>query len=155
MPIALIIIVVIGAVVGLLFFMPSNEQSPTDRPTEPPATYTTADTPATIDTAPAQQNTYKNGTYTADAAYFTPKRVRHNISVSVTIQDDVITTADVLYDGAEAKTPSHIGFDGAFEQAVLGAEMSDDINLARVGGASLTTVAFNEALADIASDASL
>ena len=153
MPIALIIIVIIGAVTGLLFFVFPGKQSSIDQPLDPPVEYTTT-SDREADTTSTEKNTYNNGTYTANATYFTPKRVQHNISVTLTINDDVITAADVLYDDAEAKTPSHTGFDGAYEQLVLGVEI-DNLDLARVGGASLTTVAFNEALADIASDASL
>ena len=162
MPLALIIIIAIGAVAGLLFVVSPNEQEyieATGREVDTALTQESAQPvqqaeSAVTHTTPAEKNTYNNGTYTANATYFTPKRVQHNISVSVTINNDIITDADVLYDDAEAKTPSHIGFDGAYEQRVLGAEV-DNLDLARVGGASLTTTAFNEALADITSNASL
>ena len=174
MPIALIIIIIISAITGLLLFVFPNEQSSTEQQPEQTATVDkevntvriqqveqqtqlpqrpVTDTPPETGTTSATQNTYSNGTYTANASYFTPKRVQHNISVTLTVNNDTITAADVLYDGKEAKTPSHTNFDGAYEQRILGVEI-DNLDLARVGGASLTTVAFNEALADIASDAS-
>lgn len=153
MPFVLIIVVIISAIAGLLFVVLPGRQSPAEQQAEQQALLPDLSTTDTSSTTPAKQKTYTNGTYSANASYFTPKRVRHNISVTITINDDTITTANVLYDGAEAKTPSHTNFDGAYEQLVLGVEI-DDLDLARVGGASLTTTAFNEALSDIASDAS-
>ena len=173
MPLVVIIIVVISAIAGLLFFISPDRQSPTEQPEperkanadlmqemegetqfpEPLPKPLTTETPPEASTTSSEQSAYTDGTYTANASYFTPKRVQHNISVTLTINDDVITAADVLYDGAEARTPSHTNFDGAYEQIVLGVEI-DDLDLARVGGASLTTTAFNETLADIATEAS-
>ena len=168
------IIIVAVMVVGLVFLLLPEKQPPTESPPEsvatvfeevvespvvrlgerrvdetPPADVVSRDT-----AVPTQTNTYRNGTYTADASYYTPKRREHIISVTLLLQDDVITSADVRYDGVEAKTPSHLQFDGAYESLVLGVEV-DTLDLSRVGGASLTTTAFNEALADITSDASL
>ena len=164
----LIPIVIIGVIViaGLAFFLLPNRQPP-----EPPAasvttTVTKVDLPVappaerredevSLEPAvPAQTSVYRDGTYTANAEYYTPKRRKHVISVTLSLRDDVITAADVRYDDAEARTPSHTRFDGAYESLVLGVEM-DELDLSRVGGASLTTTAFNEALGDITSDASL
>jgi hypothetical protein len=46
------------------------------------------------------------------------------------------------------KTPSHTGFDTAYEAEVVGQPL-DDLRLSRTGGASLTSDAFNEAVTDI------
>ncbi len=164
----LVFVIIIGVVViaGLAFFLLPNRQPPEPPATSATATVTETDFPAVppaerrenvvpLEPAvPTQTNVYRDGTYTANAEYYTPKRRKHVISVTLSLQDDVIAGADVQYDGAEAKTPSHIRFDGAYETLVLGVEM-DDLDLSRVGGASLTTTAFNEALGDITSDASL
>lgn len=157
------IVLIIGVVViaGFVFFMLPSRQSP--EPPAPSAATTVTDVALPLtpslerrieDVVLLQTNTYRNGTYTTHASYYTPKRQKHVISVTLSLQDDVITAADVQYDSAAAKTPSHTRFDGAYESLVLGVEM-DDLDLSRVGGASLTTTAFNETLADIASDASL
>lgn len=164
----LVLVVIIGVVViaGLAFFLLPNRQPPEPPATSATATVTETDLPIAPlaerredavplePVVPMQANVYRDGTYTANAEYYTPKRRKHVISVTLSLRDDVIAGADVQYDGAEAKTPSHIRFDGAYEALVLGVEM-DDLDLSRVGGASLTTTAFNEALGDITSDASL
>lgn len=87
-------------------------------------------------------------TYTAEASYLTPRRTEHVIDVTLTIDGTTITNADVTYDGGAAATPSHAGFDNAFEAAVIGQNINT-ISLSRVGGASLTSNAFNDAVAEI------
>ena len=153
MPIvAVIIALVVGAVAVFFFFPSSDEQSPSAVETEPKIELTVSD--LELPSEPTEAYTYIDGTYTADAEYYTPKRVKHVISVTLEIQDDAISSADVRYDGADARTPSHLNFDGAYRPVTVGVAV-DDLDLSRVGGASLTTVAFNEALTDIISDASV
>ena len=173
-PLILIVLGVIGAVV---FFALPDKQPPAEPSDTPPSV--TADENIGFGTvspdsemaeekmvlrpdleqlsptaaSATQTAAYNDGTYTATAYYFTPKRVRHEILVTLGIQDAVITSADVQYDRAEAKTPSHLGFDDAYRPLTVGVVV-DDLDLSRVGGASLTTIAFNEALTDIKSDAS-
>lgn len=173
MPLILIVIVGVVVVAGLAFFLLPNRQPPEPPATSATATVTDADLfPIEVErpvalpverrenevsldaAAPTQMGAYRDGTYTANAEYYTPKRQKHVISVTLSLRDDVVADVAVQYDGAKAKTPSHTRFDGAYEALVLGVEM-DDLDLSRVGGASLTTTAFNEALGDITSDASL
>ena len=90
-----------------------------------------------------------SGTYVAEASYLTPRRTNHDIEVSLTLEDNVVTAAEVLYDGeSNASTPNHSSFDAAYESEVIGKSL-DEISLSRVGGASLTSNAFNEAVAEI------
>lgn len=171
MAFVLIVLALIGAAAVLVFFVLPDNQPPAKPPTD--AEVTTVRKIEQEDTVPifqeASQHTdevsrmpiespkissYIDGTYTAIASYFTPKRVKHEISATLTVRNDIITSADVQYDGESAKTPSHQGFDGAYRPLLLGVSV-DNLDLSRVGGASLTTTAFNEALADIKSDASL
>ena len=104
-------------------------------------------------TEPVSSNSYPDGTYIGSASYFTPKNTEHDIDVTITISDDVITAVDVKYDGGSAATPRHSRFEGAFEGEVVGVEL-DDVSLSRTGGASLTSDAFNEAVTTIKQKAS-
>lgn len=118
-------------------------------PTGEPDISTVPDEVSEPDTAPVSEASGTNGTFSADASYLTPRRTNHDITVSLTLENDVVTAAEVLYDGSPtASSPSHSGFDSAYETEVIGKTL-DDINLSRVGGASLTSTAFNEAVADI------
>ncbi|MFT5831666.1 MAG: hypothetical protein ACI9SY_000033 [Candidatus Paceibacteria bacterium] len=87
-------------------------------------------------------------TYVAEASYFTPRRKEHDIAVTVELEGSTIVAANVTYDGGPAATPAHSGFDGAYAAEVIGQDIND-VELSRTGGASLTSVAFNEAVAEI------
>lgn len=91
---------------------------------------------------------YVDGTYTADASYFTPRNTKHDIAVSLTLADNVVVAADVSYDGGDPKNGNHERFEAAFAAEVIGVAL-DDVSLSRTGGASLTSEAFNEAVASI------
>ena len=86
--------------------------------------------------------------YEAEASYFTPKRTEHDIGVTLELEGTTIVAADVTYDGGAPTTPQHSAFDGAYASEVIGKNVND-VQLSRVGGASLTSDAFNEAVAEI------
>ena len=175
MPIALIAVVVVAvlAAAGFFIFTDTTEEmarTETDTPAIQRTTSSdeneseeavTSDTfTITTDEAdPSAENTetesvsrFVDGTYTAAASYFTPRNDEHDVEVELTIANDVVVDATVLYDGAQARTPQHTRFDDAYASEVVGVSLAD-ISLSRVGGASLTTGAFNEALAEIKTEA--
>ena len=89
-------------------------------------------------------------TFTETGSYLTPARTEHKIAVTLTLLNGIVTEADVIYDGEKGfSNPSHERFDGAYAVEVIGKPLSD-ISLSRVGGASLTSTAFNEAVTKIA-----
>lgn len=120
-------------------------------PTEPPPGTGSPE----VDEAAAAASADKGGdttvqerTVSADASYFTPRRTEHAIAVTLTLDGTTITAADVSYDGGAAVTPQHSAFDAAYESVVIGQDINQ-ISLSRVGGASLTSDAFNQAVAEI------
>ena len=96
---------------------------------------------------------FANGTYTVAASYFTPRRTKHDMDITLTIVDDVITAATITYDGEVASSPNHTRFDEAYRAEVIGKPL-EQVSLSRTGGASLTSAAFNEALVEIKTQAS-
>lgn len=137
----------------------TDDQETSAPPKEPIASAdTTIDTPAvdanvsnTVTTAPATM--YADGSYAEMATYVNPVGVEHEITVELTLKNDVVTAADVLYNGETTPTdPNHKRFDDAYQAEVVGKAL-EDIDLSRTGGASLTTGAFNVALAEIKADA--
>jgi len=87
-------------------------------------------------------------TYTAQASYFTPNRTEHQMLITLELDGETVVDANVDYDGAAAQTPNHSNFDNAYASQVIGKNIND-IQLSRVGGASLTSTAFNEGVAEI------
>lgn len=125
---------------------------------EPAAVHEIAEEPTSamsiepVEEAPS--TIYQDGTFTGESTYFTPRNTSHDIEVEITIEDDVVAAVDVTYDGGEASTSNNRRFDQAYASQVVGLPVAN-INLSRVGGSSLTSEAFNEALAAIKADARL
>lgn len=120
---------------------PTSSDDQEISPTEIEAT-TNAEVSTDFDPADDQR------TFSAEASYFTPNRTEHEMLVTLTLKDRVVVEANVLYDGSAPNTPAHNGFDQAYKNEVIGKRLNE-INLSRVGGASLTSNAFNDAVAEI------
>lgn len=95
---------------------------------------------------------YADGTYTADGTYATPESVE-TISVTVTLQDDVITDVEVTGNPQKRESEVYQGkFIGGIAAVVVGQDI-DDIQVSRVAGSSLTSGGFNDAIETIKSEA--
>ena len=113
----------------------------------------TAD-PDTTANESAEATAPQEETYVASATYLTPARTSHAIDVTLTVADGIVVSADVVYDEGEGFSNAHQErFNGVYREEVLGQSLSS-IDLSRVGGASLTSEAFNEAVAQIETEAS-
>jgi hypothetical protein len=73
------------------------------------------------------------------------------MAVTLTVASGVVTDAAITYDGQSSgfSNPNHERFDAAYKAEVIGKNLSE-VSLSRVGGASLTSKAFNDAVAKIA-----
>ena len=104
------------------------------------------------DAASGQTPSYTDGTYTADGSYVTPESVE-TISVTVTLESDVITAVEVTGDPQARESQEYQGkFIGGISDAVVGQDI-DQISVSRVAGSSLTSGGFNKAIEDIKSQA--
>jgi hypothetical protein len=95
---------------------------------------------------------YKNGTFKTQTSYQTPKRDVYAMEVSLVLENDIVKDAQIVYTQGAEKDPNAQKFEAAYRTEVIGKNI-DSLNLSRVGGASLTTNAFNTALVDIKADA--
>jgi hypothetical protein len=95
-----------------------------------------------------------NGTFTGSGTYLTPARGSHAVDVTVTVTDNVITDITTRYDGkATGFSNGHQErFDAAYKSQVIGKTLSE-VSLSRVGGASLTSAGFNDAIKAAAAQA--
>jgi len=159
MPIVVAVLGIIIVVMGVLFFtMSPAEPTPAVENEEMNRTESMeVETEATIEIEPVTEpETSQNdpaaslaSTYTGSGTYLTPARTNHKIDVTLTVEGGIVTDADVVYDGgAGFSNPNQERFDGAYKAQVVGKSLSE-ISLSRVGGASLTSAAFNEAVASI------
>lgn len=87
--------------------------------------------------------------YTDEATYRKSDNI-FTIDVTLEVSNGVVKSADVMYGNKETgyQHPLQERFDAVYKSEVIGKKL-EDINLSRVGGASLTSKAFNEAVADI------
>jgi uncharacterized protein with FMN-binding domain len=132
--IAVIIIAIAGA--GFAFFKSNNSVAPT------------TNTPAV--TQNAQQ--YKNGTYKAGVAYMNPNHAEYKLDVTLTLANNVVTDATAVGSQGAEIDPNAQRFMDSYKAEVVGKNINS-LNLSRVGGASLTTNAFNQALVAIEAQA--
>ncbi|MCT9137618.1 hypothetical protein [Streptomyces violarus] len=94
---------------------------------------------------------YEDGEYTVDGEYGTRGS---SVGVSVTLEDDEITTVDVT---PHATDETSLGLQRRFSEAVPGLVVGrdiDDVRLDRVAGNSHTPDGFTDALEKIKSEAS-
>lgn len=108
----------------------------------------TAPTPSPSPT-PSPDSTYVDGTYNTDVTYRVPSGDLEPVKVQVTLNNDIITDVELEFEGIVGTSRlNQAKFVNAYEAVVIGKDI-DSLNLSRVGGASLTTKAFNEAVANI------
>ncbi len=109
-----------------------------------------AETPTTPVSTTASP--YKDGTYTATGHYSSPGGAE-TIGVSLTLKDGVITDATVT---PEATRPMSMRMQGMFTEnykpLVVGKSL-DEVSLTKVSGSSLTPKGFNDAVAQIKTEA--
>lgn len=119
----------------------------------PAAEDTTADSSTgTGDSGSDSAAAYADGTYTADGTYQTPESVE-TISVTVTLQDDIITDVEVAGDPQRPESEQYQGqFIGGIADVVVGQDI-DEISVSRVAGSSLTSGGFNQAIETIKAEA--
>lgn len=123
--------------------------STTTTVSQPAASTTSVNTPASTPST----NGYKDGTYTATASYYVPHG-QNNISVEIVIKDGVVSSVTPTHDYQDHESQMYVSnFDDYISGKVVGKNISALTSLSRVGGASLTTEGFDQAIQTIAAQA--
>ncbi len=125
----------------------STQESTTDSSSSSPSSTSTMEQADS-----SSSSTYTDGTYTAEGSYQTPESVE-TISVTLTLEDDVVTAVEVTGDPQARETEQYqSAFIGGIEDEVVGVSL-DDLDVSRVAGSSLTSAGFNAAVEDIKTEA--
>lgn len=149
--IAALIVVVLG--VGFTLFKTNPPAETTTVVTESTSTASVAmERTTATPNATTHQSAYKDGTYQSEVTYLTPIRKEYKLDVELTVKDGIVTASNVDYSQGAELDPNPKRFEAAYKTKIIGKSL-DNINLSRVGGASLTTAAFNKALVAIKADA--
>lgn len=118
-----------------------------------PETNTPASPSADTNETQLPAKTYQDGTYTGTGSYLTPARTNHTLAVTLTIENGTIVDSTIRYDDKDGySNPNQERFDNAYREHVIGASLSE-VKLSRVGAASLTSQAFNDAIVEITKEA--
>ncbi|MET0931138.1 MAG: FMN-binding protein [Aeromicrobium sp.] len=122
--------------------------------TDAPAAEATTDAPTedTPDIGEADAGAYADGDYSAEGSYTNPGG-QSTVKVDLTISDGTISDVTVTPE-AENGTSKQFQekFAGGIADEVVGKSL-DDLDVSKVAGSSLTSTGFNEAIEQIASDA--
>jgi len=157
------VILIIGAVIialgfGVLTYLSVTEtDTPTSTSTE--INVRTEDIEIINDTTPTgltdpTPQASGDGTFRSTGEYLTPARTEHEVAVSLTLEGGIVTDSTVLFDGkalGQYSNDNQARFADVYKTEVVGKSLSE-ISLSRVGGASLTSRAFNEAVLKIAAE---
>jgi hypothetical protein len=112
----------------------------------------TASSSGSSTTASKSTDTYKDGTYTEQGMYNSPGG-QELISVELTIANNAVSAVTVKTVKADPTATQYEQlFEGGISKAVVGKKIND-LNVSRVGGSSLTSQGFNDALTKIKADA--
>ncbi len=134
----------------------SQTTTPTATTTSP-STSTTATTTTTT-TSPSTSTTttsgYKDSTYSATSSYSVPHGGYNSITASITVSGGKVTAVTTKNSYTDGESAMYIdSFDSRVSSVVVGSSLGS-ISLSRVGGASLTTQAFNSVIDQVISQAS-
>lgn len=95
---------------------------------------------------------YTDGTYTAEGDYTSPAGPSH-VTVELTIADDIVTAVTVTPLATDSTSKGfQTQFADGISDAVVGQDI-DTLNVSRVGGSSLTSGGFADAVAQIKAEA--
>ena len=104
------------------------------------------------DSGASSETPYTDGTYEATGSYQSPNGTE-SVDVTITLENDVITSVEVVGNGESPDSKRYQGeFIDGIAAEVEGVDI-DDISVDRVGGSSLTSGGFNDAVEDIKAQA--
>lgn len=104
-------------------------------------------------TSTTTTGSYKDGTYTASQSYFVPHGGQNTVKATITISSGKISAVTVNDDYSDGESSMYIqDFESSVSGAIVGQSMGST-PFSRIGGASLTSSAFYDALDTIATQA--
>ncbi len=104
------------------------------------------------DTGATTSGDYADGTYTESGSYNAPSGTE-TVEVTITLADNTITDVSVVGEATDPQAKRHQAeFSDGIAAAVVGKSI-DEISVDKIGGSSLTSGGFNEAIDAIKADA--
>jgi len=142
------------AIAGLSIAKNKDSEVAAPEPTEATVPTETATVPASTNTNAVAGVEYKDGTYSATGSYKSPGGP-DTITLSITLKDDVVTDTKVTeVTGDKTSKRYQDMFVAGYKEYVIGKNIST-VSVTKVSGSSLTSIGFNDALAQIKTKAEL
>lgn len=151
MPKAIVLLIVLVAGGMAAFFQSKKPADPIVSADTAPSVSTPSET---VSAATVPVTPYKNGAYSTTERYSAPDGSQ-SMDVTLTITDGMITESSVVPGSKNGDSRAWQDmFIKNYKTKVVGKNLAD-LNVSKVSGASLTTRAFNNALNDIRTQASI
>lgn len=100
-----------------------------------------------------EDESFEDGTYTVEDVYFVMAGLFEPMRTTITLVDGVITDAEVVFNTQDIHSEFHQrDFVAVYKSQVIGTSITE-VPFSRIGGASLTTAGFNDALGQVMSQA--
>jgi hypothetical protein len=167
----LLLFVILASGIGATVYVTQKkavETSPADNSALPQTTTTTETTPKAVGTAPQQNTpvtTQPEGSVSqqpvsqviaqpqklsTSVTYPVPEEHTNTLSVTVVLSKGIITDVTFSENPTNGESREYYEkFTRSFNKSAVVGKTLKDVSLSRVGGASLTTKAFNDALSDL------
>ncbi len=157
------VVISVVIVLGIYFALASNTADDTQVNNDVVVSTSTQDTSQSTSSAPANEvtvttvdsveNTYADGTYSASGTYTVPRGDVEPITVTLTLENDKIVSYTVNTEATNGTSAQYQErFDRAIDEAIEGTDL-DEADVSRLGGASLTSDAYNNLLEAIRNEA--
>lgn len=125
--------------------------SATTSATDASSTTSSSDSPGSSSTSTT--SSYKDGTYTASSLYYVPHGGTNSLSATLTVSGGNITAVSTNNTYSDNESGMYIdSFKSSVSSAAVGSSLAS-ASFSRIGGASLTTQAFDSVLDQIRSQA--
>lgn len=143
----------ISSFTGYTLFATKDSDVPRTAATTNTTSNSSPTTPQQTSSVAGTPSTYAGGTYSETISYYVPRGVRNGVTVRVTVKDNIVTDVTTNHDYSDRESAYYIdSFDQEIKPSIVGKNLGT-ASPSRVGGASLTTTAFDDALDTIRNDA--
>lgn len=149
-------VLTVASIMGYTLFVTKDSEVAKASTTSTTSQTTSAATPMTsqqTSSAGSTATTYADGTFAATTSYNVPEGDTNSVSVNMTVKDGVITAVSATHDYPNRQSGRFTDwFDQELQAEVVGKSLGG-LSVSRVGGASLTSNAFDDVLDTIRNDA--
>lgn len=138
-----------AGVIGIgLFIRPDTNTN-----TSSSSATTTSNSTTSANTSTSSSSSYKDGSYTATVSYMVPHGNQNTLKATVVVSGGKITSVSTTDDYSDRESSMYVNsFENGVSSDATGQSLGS-YNPSQIGGASLTTAAFNDAISQIRTQA--